>query len=68
MLRIISRTGSKFSVRSTGHNPNPGFSSVDESGIVIDLSSFNTKALQDDGTLQAGAGTRWGRCILCWNH
>lgn len=37
-LAIIKQTGT--AVRSTGHNFNPGFSSCDETGIVIDLSSL----------------------------
>jgi FAD/FMN-containing dehydrogenase len=36
-----------FAIRSGGHSPSPGFASVGESGIVIDLSSLNTITLSD---------------------
>lgn len=60
VLGIVSRTGSKFSIRSTGHNPNPGFNSINEGGIVIDLGNLNSKTLGGDGILLAGAGNTWG--------
>ncbi|RYO74495.1 hypothetical protein DL764_010811 [Monosporascus ibericus] len=60
-LAIIQRTGSKFALRTTGHTPNPGFSSVDESGVVIDLRRLNSISLDGDGVLHAGAGSTWGQ-------
>ncbi|KAI1492419.1 hypothetical protein F5X96DRAFT_691612 [Biscogniauxia mediterranea] len=59
-LAIIKRTGSKFVIRTTGNNPNPGFSSIDESGVVLDLSQMNSKSLDADNVLHAGAGCTWG--------
>ncbi|RYP91059.1 hypothetical protein DL770_002804 [Monosporascus sp. CRB-9-2] len=60
-LAIIRRTGSKFALRTSGHTPNPGFSSVDESGVVIDLRRLNSVSLDGDDVLHAGAGSTWGQ-------
>jgi FAD/FMN-containing dehydrogenase len=59
-LKVIKETGTKFAIRTTGHNPNPGFSSVDETGIVIDLRNLKSIALVDGGIVQVGAGNTWG--------
>ncbi|KAI0598802.1 6-hydroxy-D-nicotine oxidase [Biscogniauxia sp. FL1348] len=59
-LKAVKETGSKFAIRCGGHNPNPGFSSSDDSGIVIDLHELNTLHLGQDGILQVGAGNKWG--------
>ncbi|KAI0530099.1 FAD-binding domain-containing protein [Xylaria digitata] len=58
-LRIITATQSKFSVRGGGHTPNPGFSSVDNGGILIDLQNIKTLSLGRDGVLQVGPGNNW---------
>jgi FAD/FMN-containing dehydrogenase len=34
-LAIVQKTGSKFVIRTSGHNPNVGFSSVDEAGLFL---------------------------------
>lgn len=58
---ISSFLGSKFSVRSGGHNPNFGFSSIGKEGMLIDLSRLNDVTLSPDGTRAAvGPGSRWG--------
>jgi FAD/FMN-containing dehydrogenase len=59
-LKIVKKTGCKFAMRTSGHNPNVGFSSVDESRVVFDLRGLNAKSLDADGVLHAGAGNRWG--------
>ncbi|KAI1858520.1 uncharacterized protein JN550_012567 [Neoarthrinium moseri] len=59
-LAIIKKTGCKFAIRSSGHNPNVGFSSVDDSGVVFDLRGLNEKTLDSDGVLHAGPGNTWG--------
>jgi FAD/FMN-containing dehydrogenase len=59
-LSIVKETGCKFAVRTSGHNPNPGFSSTDESGVVLDLRRLKTRELLDDGTARCGAGNTWG--------
>ncbi|KAL8727256.1 MAG: hypothetical protein Q9181_005777 [Wetmoreana brouardii] len=38
----------KFSVRSGGHSPNPGWSSVGEEGILIDLRRINQFSINCD--------------------
>ncbi|KAI0010243.1 hypothetical protein F4779DRAFT_616820 [Xylariaceae sp. FL0662B] len=59
-LRLVRKAGSRFVVRCAGHNSNPGFSSVDRSGVVIDLRDLKTLELGDDGILRTGAGNTWG--------
>ena len=39
-LEIVKKTGSKFAIRTTGHNPNVGLSSADQTAIVLDISQF----------------------------
>lgn len=49
----------KFAVKSGGHNPNTGFSSVD-SGVLITLSKMSTTALSKDRkTADLQPGARW---------
>ncbi|KAL2834783.1 6-hydroxy-D-nicotine oxidase [Aspergillus pseudoustus] len=64
-LSIIKQTGIKFVVRSTGHNPNPGFSSIGPDGVVLDVGKLQSSELVDDNNgnnkiAQIGAGNRWG--------
>ncbi|KAI1470983.1 FAD-binding domain-containing protein [Daldinia caldariorum] len=58
-LRIITETQSKFSVRGGGHNPNPGFSSIEDYGVLLDLKGLKMLSLTDNGLLQAGPGNTW---------
>ena len=52
--------GSKFSVRSGGHNPNSGFASIGESGVLLDMQDMKTMSFDSDGTtMRAGPGNRW---------
>ncbi|KAF3067391.1 Bifunctional solanapyrone synthase [Daldinia childiae] len=61
-ILISSFLGSQFSVRSGGHNPNIGFSSIGQEGMLIDLARLNEVTLSSDGKLAAiGPGNRWGR-------
>lgn len=60
-LAIIKKAGCKFAIRTNGHKPNVGFSSVDGNGVVLDLSGLAEKSLDNDGgVLHAGPGNRWG--------
>ncbi|KAL2816710.1 hypothetical protein BJX63DRAFT_419895 [Aspergillus granulosus] len=64
-VSIIKQTGIKLVVRSTGHNPNPGFSSIGSDGIVLDLGKLRSGDLIDDKNgngkvARVGAGIRWG--------
>ncbi|KAK4222534.1 FAD binding domain-containing protein [Podospora fimiseda] len=61
-IRVISFFKIKFSVRSGGHSPNPGFSSIDNQGILINLSRLNSVTLSSDKTVASvGPGARWGQ-------
>lgn len=60
-IRCIFQWGVKFAVRSGGHSPNPGWSSVGEQGVLIDLQKLNQIALSSDGSrVSVGPGARWG--------
>lgn len=60
-LKIITAFGAKFAVRNGGHNPNVGFGSVNETGILIDVSNLNSLNLSADRkVIQAGTGNNWG--------
>ena len=59
-LRIVTFTGSKFATRSGGHNPNPGFGGVDNTGVLIDMVNINTLQISPDRkTIGIGPGNRW---------
>ncbi|KAI0179809.1 6-hydroxy-D-nicotine oxidase [Hypoxylon sp. FL1284] len=60
VLKIVRETGAKFAVRSGGHNFNPGFSSIDEHGVLIDLHGLKTLDVSEDGVARVGAGNTWG--------
>ncbi|KAI0382241.1 6-hydroxy-D-nicotine oxidase [Hypomontagnella monticulosa] len=59
-LKFVKDAGVKFAVRCTGHNCNPGFSSVGNDGVVIDLHDLKSLEMGNDGILRAGAGNTWG--------
>ncbi|PWY88422.1 6-hydroxy-D-nicotine oxidase [Aspergillus heteromorphus CBS 117.55] len=63
-LAIVRKTGTKFAIRTTGHNPNAGFSSAGETAVVLDISQLKSKELitADEGVTvaQFGAGNTWG--------
>lgn len=59
-LAIVKKTGCKFAIRTSGHNPNVGFSSVDGGGVVLDLRGLNGRTLDGDNILHAGGGCVWG--------
>ncbi|KAG6366579.1 hypothetical protein INS49_000757 [Diaporthe citri] len=59
-LAVVRKTGCKFAIRTSGHNPNVGFSSVDGSGVVLDLRGLKGRTLGDNNVLHAGGGCVWG--------
>lgn len=60
-LRIVTLAGSNFAVRSGGHNPNSGFSSINGSGLLLDLANVTALELSSDrSSLATGPGNRWG--------
>jgi FAD/FMN-containing dehydrogenase len=59
-LKIVTRLQSDFAVRSGGHNPSPGFSSVGQSGILLDLSALNEINLSHERDVASvGPGATW---------
>jgi FAD/FMN-containing dehydrogenase len=51
----------KFATRSGGHSPNPGWSSIGEPGILIDLQKLNQLTVSADKKVTSiGPGKRWG--------
>ncbi|MCJ1405575.1 hypothetical protein MMC11_008803 [Xylographa trunciseda] len=60
-LLIINFFKVKFSIRSGGHSPNPGWSSIGQQGILIDMQKLNQITLSSDHTVASlGPGGRWG--------
>ena len=58
----MTAVGTKFSVRSGGQDPNPGFGSIDGSGILIDLARLNSTSISaDKKSVEVGPGARWGQ-------
>ena len=60
-LKIVSFFNTKFSIRSGGHSPNPGWSSINDTGILIDLQRMNRFSISSDNSVVSlGPGLRWG--------
>ncbi|KAI9662346.1 MAG: hypothetical protein M1821_008513 [Bathelium mastoideum] len=60
-VKILSFFKSKFSIRSGGHSPNPGWSSIDSPGVLIELSKLNQVTVNANQTVASlGPGGRWG--------
>ncbi|KAJ5690711.1 hypothetical protein N7462_005103 [Penicillium macrosclerotiorum] len=64
-LDIVKKTGSKFTIRATGHNPNMGLSSADQKTIVFDIRHIQHKELGSDGLARVGSGSTWGE-VYAW--
>jgi FAD/FMN-containing dehydrogenase len=60
LLQILSILDTKFAIRSSGHNTNPGFSSIGHNGVLIALEKLNTISISADrGTVTVGPGNKW---------
>lgn len=60
-LKIINFFKTRFSIRSGGHSPNPGWSSIKKPGLLIDLQKLNQITVSaDKQTVSLGPGGRWG--------
>jgi len=58
-MKIISFLNVKYSVRSGGHTPNPGYANSN-GGILIEMSKFRSMSLSTDGTVASiGPGLKW---------
>lgn len=64
-LAIVKKTGVKFTIRTTGHNPNVGFSSADKTAVVLDIRQLQSKELGSDGVARIGSGSTWGE-VYAW--
>ncbi|RYP10040.1 hypothetical protein DL765_008239 [Monosporascus sp. GIB2] len=63
-IKIIRYFKIKFAVRSGGHSPNPGWSSVGQDGMLLDLQRLNQVSLSSDKTVcSLGPGGRWGDVV-----
>ncbi|KAI1144298.1 6-hydroxy-D-nicotine oxidase [Hypoxylon sp. FL0543] len=61
-LKAVRETGSRFVIRSGGHNCNPYVSSIDSSGVVLDLRDLNSISLDEStGIASIGPGCTWGQ-------
>ncbi|KAK3935425.1 FAD linked oxidase [Diplogelasinospora grovesii] len=61
ILTVIEQFQTPSAVRSGGHSPNPGWSSISQLGILIDLSRLNQIIVSSDRqTVTVGPGQRWG--------
>jgi FAD/FMN-containing dehydrogenase len=59
-LKIVTLFQATFAIRSVGHNPNPGFSSVGQAGIVLDLGALNSIVLSPQKDfVSVGPGATW---------
>ncbi|EFQ89092.1 hypothetical protein PTNB73_07272 [Pyrenophora teres f. teres] len=67
-IQIINFFQVKFSVRSGGHSPNPGWSSVGSEGILLDLQRLNSVTLSGNGIVASlGPGGRWSNAMKVLN-
>ncbi|KAI0385990.1 FAD-binding domain-containing protein [Hypomontagnella monticulosa] len=63
-IKIIKHLNIRFAIRSGGHSPNPGWSSIGDAGILVDLQRLNQISLSDDKKVASlGPGGRWGEVI-----
>lgn len=64
IIKIVKYFKLKFAIRSGGHSPNPGSSSIGSTGVLVDLQRMNQIVLSSDKTVASlGAGGRWGEVI-----
>lgn len=67
-IKIIAQNQCKFSVKSGGHNANPGANSIN-GGVSIDLSSLNSTSLSADRSfVSLGSGVSWGEAYDAFNN
>ncbi|KAF4969318.1 hypothetical protein FZEAL_10248 [Fusarium zealandicum] len=60
-MKIISGLKSSFATRSGGHSPNPRASSINDTGVLLDLQRLSAVSVSPDKRFATvGAGARWG--------
>ncbi len=63
-LKLIDFFQPRFTIRSGGHSPNPGWSSTGQPGLLIDMAGLNEIVVSSDKqTVSLGPGNRWGNVI-----
>lgn len=66
VVQVLVGQQCQFSVKSGGHNPNPGFNNIDE-GVSIDLGSLNSTRLSKDRSyVSLGTGLSWGHAYAAF--
>lgn len=61
-LKLITYIQATFAIRSTGHSPAPGFSSIGQSGVLLDLGDMKNLQVSDDReTVTVESGVTWDR-------
>ncbi|PFH57059.1 hypothetical protein XA68_15576 [Ophiocordyceps unilateralis] len=69
VMRVIKLNDVVFAVRAAGNSPNPGWSSIDKRGILIDLQRLNQVSVSGDAQrVRVGAGARWGEVMAAANN
>ncbi|KAI0882021.1 uncharacterized protein GGS22DRAFT_191752 [Annulohypoxylon maeteangense] len=62
IMQIIQYTGTRFAIRSGGHNPNRGWANIGDGGVLIDTSRLDEVVVSPDAsTVEVGPGNRWIR-------
>ena len=60
-MEVVTYFQCPFALRSGGHQANPGFGSIGDAGILLDLGSMNAVALSADRkVVSLEPGARWG--------
>lgn len=63
-IHVVASFNVTFAVRAGGHSPNPGWSSVGQRGILIDLQNLDEITIRNDNlTARVGPGARWGEVM-----
>ncbi|KAK3290973.1 uncharacterized protein B0H64DRAFT_331493 [Chaetomium fimeti] len=64
VLQIIWQFQVLFAIRSGGHSPNPGWASIGEPGILLDMSRLDTVSISADASVvSVGPGQQWGKVV-----
>lgn len=67
-MTIITFTQTTFTVRSGGHDFNVNHSSVDQTGILVDMTKLNSISLSaDKSAVTVGVGAHWGAVYQALN-
>lgn len=60
-LKVLTHFQCPFAIRSGGHQANPGFGSIGDFGVLLDLGSMSSITLSANGKVASlEPGARWG--------